>query len=642
MKTNIKNILKASLLSAFAFLSVGCNTDPEYYSTVAPEIFFTSQETVWQRFSRPMTHWKWHFATNDHNFNVQVLGTDEICLPTRNGDWYDGGQYQNIHKHNFQSSVGMFHNNFYGVGMGVALAYDALEDIENYVDFEAIGFPEGTKESMIAQLNIIIAHLYKDGLDKFGGMNIYTREEAKEKIVKGRATDVETFEFVEKLLKENIDKLPKKSSVNEAETSMLKQGFAAALLAQLYFNAVPYTKGAKGEMWSECAKICEDIIKGNYGPYQLGTEWNSVFKHNNYTCGEIICGIPSNSTYSGTDGAYWARWLHYNTKNYLGGATYGDWNGCAIQPSHKPDGTLYTDADFRLGRAISKFSEGDLRVQPYCYLGDGEYTGMFLMNQQVSPSPRNPAGAGQTGDWVNGNYTGWVCMGGRTYGGEILYLNDAIARYSLGNLNETVNEELLVGRWDKDGKPYRKINTGKKDDKGAVIYEYVEIPMEKLAYLESNIASAEEGSGWRLIKYSPIADKADYDNLAKRMPAMYPVVRLAEIYYMLAECYTHMGKYDEAAALINTVRARNFEGADPDALTGADLQGVDGKYRLADEWLIEFLGEKRRRTDLIRWDMYTTEAWWDHEPSNSEHLKRFPISDSARSSNNLLEQNPGY
>jgi hypothetical protein len=39
-------------------------------------------------------------------------------------------------------------------------------------------------------------------------MNIYTREEAREKVVKGRATDVETFEFVETLLKKNISKLP--------------------------------------------------------------------------------------------------------------------------------------------------------------------------------------------------------------------------------------------------------------------------------------------------------------------------------------------------------------------------------------------------------------------------------------------------
>ena len=323
MKTNIKNILKASLLSAFAFLSVGCNTDPEYYSTVAPEIFFTSQETVWQRFSRPLTHWKWHFATDTHRADAQSLGTDEIAIPTKGTDWYDGGQYQNMHWHDFRSSVGFFHSNFYGVGMGVALAYDALEDIDNYVDFEALKFPdpEGTKKSMIAQLNTIIAHLYMDGLDQFGGMNIYTREEAREKIVKGRATDKETFDFVEKLLKENIPNLPKKTSVNEAETSMLKQAFGASLLAQLYFNANAYIGK---EMWAECKAICEDILNGKYGPYKLGENWNDVFKWNNYTCGEIICGIPSNSTYSDTRGAKWEKWLHYNTKNYSGGATDAD------------------------------------------------------------------------------------------------------------------------------------------------------------------------------------------------------------------------------------------------------------------------------------------------------------------------------
>ena len=433
MKTNIKNILKASLLSAFAFLSVGCNTDPEYYSTVAPEIFFTSQETVWQRFSRPLTHWKWHFATDTHRADAQSLGTDEIAIPTKGTDWYDGGKYQNMHWHDFRSSVDFFHSNFYGVGMGVALAYDALEDIDNYVDFEALKFadPEGTKASMIAQLNIIIAHLYMDGLDQFGGMNIYTREEAREKIVKGRATDKETFDFVEKLLKENIDKLPKKTEVTEAETSMLKQAFGATLLAQLYFNANAYIGK---EMWAECAAICKDILDGKYGPYKLGENWNDVFKWNNYTCGEIIAGVPSNETYSATYGAHWARWTHYNTNQYLGGTGYGAWNGFCIQPSLKPDGTPYTE--FKLGKAFSKFHETDLRKKPYTYLGDGEYEGMFLYGQQVSPSPRNPAGPGQTGVKKDGKWTGWVCMGNRTYSGTILYINDMVARHSMGDLNE--------------------------------------------------------------------------------------------------------------------------------------------------------------------------------------------------------------
>ena len=46
--------------------------------------------------------------------------------------------------------------------------------------------------------------------------------------------------------------------------------------------------------------------------------------------------------------------------------------------------------------------------------------------------------------------------------------------------------------------------------------------------------------------------------------------------------------------------------------------------------------------DLIRWDAYVTEPWWDHEPSNDRTKHRFPISANSMASNNLLEQNPGY
>ncbi len=83
---------------------------------------------------------------------------------------------------------------------------------------------------------------------------------------------------------------------------------------------------------------------------------------------------------------------------------------------------------------------------------------------------------------------------------------------------------------------------------------------------------------------------------------------------MLAECYYNMDRKGDAAELINKVRARNFaDGKDPNPVTAANLD----KYRLADEWMIEFLGESRRRTDLIRWGMYVTENWWDHKDRKS-------------------------
>ena len=108
---------------------------------------------------------------------------------------------------------------------------------------------------------------------------------------------------------------------------------------------------------------------------------------------------------------------------------------------------------------------------------------------------------------------------------------------------------------------------------------------------------------------------------------------------MLAECKYRLGDKAEAARLFNEVRKRNFaDGVDPNPVTEENID----KYRILDEWLIEFLGEKRRRTDLVRWDAYVTENWWDHEATNDANKNRFPIPDRSIASNNLIEQNPGY
>ena len=146
--------------------------------------------------------------------------------------------------------------------------------------------------------------------------------------------------------------------------------------------------------------------------------------------------------------------------------------------------------------------------------------------------------------------------------------------------------------------------------------------------------SGEENSGIRVVKY-PTPDNND---LSLRWSPDWPVIRLAEIYYMLAECKYRADDPAGAASLFNTVRKRNFSSFDPDPVTADNID----KYRILDEWMVEFMAEGRRRTDLIRWDAFTTEAWWDHNPSGKEHLKLFPIPTSALSSSNIIKQNPGY
>jgi SusD family. len=334
---------------------------------------------------------------------LQELGTDEFCLPTRGRDWYDGAKFQKFHHHEYTEDMAFIEQGWSLFAMGVALSWDALEDLEK-IDFDALGFEPGTRESMLNQQKALVASFYLDGLDLFGGVPLYETTQSE---VKGRSTDKETFDFIERLLKESIPNLPQKK-LGEIETGSLHQGTAAALLARLYFNAQPYI----GEdRYSEAAQICQDIIDGKYGEYALAEDWTKIFGFDNEDCSEIMWTVPSQNAKLESDGMKWSYMVPYNYKNYLGGLEgSGSNNGIGLIPSLDPTGKPYP---YKLGGAYSKFNDKDVRKQPYVYEGNGKYKGMFIVGKLVNP--KNPS---------------WVCTGSREYAGEPLVIRDQVAYFS--------------------------------------------------------------------------------------------------------------------------------------------------------------------------------------------------------------------
>ena len=578
MKTN--NILKSILGGVVAATALtSCNIDPDFYSQVTPETFYTSQEAVYQRYARPFTHWRWFAGHDDNMWLLQELGTDEFIQPTRGSDWYDGAKYQKIHHHEYAEDMGFIDEGWKLSQMGTALAWDALEDLST-VDFNKLGFPEGTRDAMLSQLQGLVSYFYLKGLDMFGGMPLYTTTQSD---IKPRSTDVRTFEFIDSLLTEALPNVPVKTELGAKETGAINAAAIATMKAQLYFNAPSYIRQEK---WQECADICKDIIEGKYGKYDIDPDWTNVFGFNNDTSPEIIWSVPSEHAKLESDGMHWSRMVPYNFRNYLGGLEdSGSNNGIALTPGLDPTGRPYTT---KLGRIYSKFNDQDIRKQNYVYLGDGKYKGMFVVGLQQNPL--NPE---------------WVCMGSREYKGQIINEVDQVAYFSRVN------------------------NPRYKDANGNFQYTSVND-------LESNIGTAEENSGIRLYKVSPRPNQTDKKLMFN--PDI-PIIRLAEVYYMWAECKMRLGDKQGAADLINHVRKRYFEGGnDPDPVTAANLD----KYRMLDEWMMEFVGEGRRRTDLVRWDAYVTEDWWDHKATNNKNLNRFPIHYSVLEANQKLEQNPGY
>ena len=182
----------------------------------------------------------------------------------------------------------------------------------------------------------------------------------------------------------------------------------------------------------------------------------------------------------------------------------------------------------------------------------------------------------------------------------------------------------------------------------------------KLEFINSlpGIDSSQEIDGFRLGKYEI------------RMGALYdlsndvPFFRYADVLMMKAEALLRTGKADDAAAIVTQVRQRSFLTNPPKAVvTGAQLQqgsvyqygvaindvlqgpangGSDILYgRFLDELGWEFAMEGRRRSDLIRFGVFTRKSWLSHTP-NGDFRTIFPIPQDEIDKNNNLKQNAGY
>jgi hypothetical protein len=177
----------------------------------------------------------------------------------------------------------------------------------------------------------------------------------------------------------------------------------------------------------------------------------------------------------------------------------------------------------------------------------------------------------------------------------------------------------------------------------------------------------------------PVGKYEIYEGETGSSSVDYPIVRYAEVLMMRAEALLRTGDGAGAAALVTQVRQRAFADTDPSkaTVTGAELMGgssylygwydedgvvktaaggtpvtneTGGAYggadiqygRFLDELAWEFAVEGHRRGQLIRFGVYTTKTWYNHEVTNDDHLKLYPIPQWAIDANQNLQQNPGY
>ncbi len=235
--------------------------------------------------------------------------SDDFIVPTRGGDWSDGGVWEKIWKHTWDPN----YDKFEGVWQFI---YGGISNVNSIITALSLIKPEPTELNAIeAELKTVRAYYYYLAIDLWGNIPIQDSTVSSLSSLKTKKR-ADVFVYIEKELKENLPYLTK--DVNPKTYGRATQWFAQAILAKLYLNAEVYTGTPR---WSDCIAACDSIL--NSSQYGLEPDFFTNFKIANDNSRENLFVIPFDI--SAGLGNFWEM---YATLHYYSDATFGlDYGG---------------------------------------------------------------------------------------------------------------------------------------------------------------------------------------------------------------------------------------------------------------------------------------------------------------------------
>jgi len=528
-------------------------------------------------------------------FNMVEHTSDEVMVPTRGGDWADGGQWRRLTQHEWSPTHPEFNPAWGAVQTGISRTNSLLTTID-----AAGNLTEAQKTNFSAEMRFLRAYYYYWLMDLWGGVPIVveggneqydfiTQEEVSTDNRPPHNTRKEVYDFLlQELVGVSSDEISVEDVNNPAEGSALAnlapkgeieygratRGAGYGLLARLLLNAEiygvpvggpngqgigPLENGAGPELYDQAVAAADQVL--NSGRYQLAEDYFEPFSVDNAGNDEILFA----ATYNAKDGQGFQKqqaMLHYNQP-----WSAGPWNG------------FTTIADFY--NSYDNVEGNDVRQNQF----------------MVGPQYESPSSA---------------CAGDECYSDTSAA--PVLARNSDQQINFTPEIPSLILEGD---------------------------------------TKALEGPGARPLKF-----ELDPNATASFMGNDFPLIRLSEIYMIKAEALTAMGQVSAATTPFEQVRERTgAEGLSgtpsQDEMHRLILQerGFEFHFemlRRQDQIRYEFAhgGDPVgfANSDDPGAEQYAptyTGPWRFKEPSESFRAL-FPIPENQMSVNPELQQNPGY
>ncbi len=540
-------------------------------------------------------------------FNLNEITTDHAVV-----GWGDPG-LPDLHGMYWSSSNDFTEAMYYRLAQAVSFSNSFIKNASELSGEEVNTF--------IAEARFLRAYAYYNLLDLYGNVPLTTEISTE---LPTQSNRTELFNFIESELLE-IESILLTSN----EYGRVDNIAAHALLSRLYLNAEVWTGQNR---YSDCITYSQNVINSGYSLNQNdangnGTAYDELFMADNDVNGaqnEFIFTLNfdgmQSQTYGGT--TFLVHAAIGGTMNPNNFGVNGGWGGLRTTKNlvnqfavdlDNLNSLLGSQSDWGLvgnatpngwnGPDVEMYQTGPQEFSIYAELANGELK--FRFNE----------------DW------------GNNYGD-----NGGDGTIESGGANIAVSAGTYFIVLDLGSGTY-SISPFSSDKRGMFYSDGQNLEIESIPPFED---------GYAVTKWTNIDSNGNQgsDSSGNFVDTDIPLIRLAEIYLNYAEATIRGGGGDlnTAVTLVNQIRERGFGGS-----SGQISSGELTLDFIIDERSIELYWEGLRRTDLIRFDRFTTSSYlWPfkgNEPTGvgvDEYRNLFPLPANVISVNSNLTQNEGY
>lgn len=301
-------------------------------------------------------------------YDLNTFTTDEAIMPTRGGDWYDGGFWQGLYLHQWGVNSDAILNTWEYLFRSIKQCNYSLEQIERF----SATHSDKELPAYKAEVRALRAMFYYYTMDLFGRVPLIISSNTGDKTMMQAGRD-EIFTFIMKELQEAAPFLSEeRSNTPGTYYGRVTRAVAYFLLAKLALNTEVYmdadwtdgvypngstiyftVDGKRLNAWQTTQYYCTELARMGY---RLENDYTSNFAIFNESSQENIFVVPMNKTLYTNQMQYPFRSRHYNHAKAYG---LGGENGSSA--------TL---------EVLQAYGYGTDAVDPrfdYCYFADEVY-----------------------------------------------------------------------------------------------------------------------------------------------------------------------------------------------------------------------------------------------------------------------------